>query len=58
MPFVILDAQGKPLVDVAGNLIVLASREEAERWLAKGERVEPYIARRHDRANIAPATGG
>jgi hypothetical protein len=50
MPFVIVGAQGKPLVDVAGDLIVLASRDEAQRWL-KGERVERYVARRHSEGN-------
>jgi hypothetical protein len=48
MPFVIIDAAGKPLCDAAGELIVLATREEAARWTTKGERVEPYIARRHE----------
>ena len=48
MPFVILDTAGKPLRDVAGDLIVLALREEAARWTTRGERVEPYVPRRHD----------
>lgn len=54
MPFVILDTAGKPLRDVAGDLIVLALREEAARWTTRGERVEPYIPRRHD----GDGTGG
>ena len=49
MPFVIIDTAGQPLRDVAGELIVLAGREEAARWTIRGERVEPYISRRHDR---------
>lgn len=48
MAFVIIDTNGKPLCDVAGELIVLHQREEAARWTTKGERVEPYIPRRHD----------
>jgi hypothetical protein len=47
MQFVIIDTEGKPLADVAGQLILLGSREEAARWLARGERVEPYIPKRH-----------
>ena len=52
----IIDAVGKPLRDVAGNLIVLALREEAARWTTRGERVEPYVPRRHDgNAIVAPS---
>ena len=47
MSFVIIDTEGKPLRDVAGDLIVLAAREEAARWTTRGERVEPFIPRRH-----------
>jgi len=54
MPYVIIDTAGLPLRDVAGNLIVLEAREEAVRWTTSGERVEPYISRRHDRANSDP----
>ena len=50
MPFVIIDTAGKPLRNVAGDLIVLAARDEAVRWTTRGERVEPYIPRRHDPA--------
>lgn len=48
MEFVIIDTGGKPLTDAAGKVIVLGSRDEARRWLARGERVEPYIPKRHD----------
>ena len=54
MSFVIVDTKGKPLRDVAGDLIILAMREEAARWTTRGERVEPYIPRRHD----GDGTGG
>ncbi len=37
MPFVIIDTGGQPLRDVAGDLIVLAAREEAARWTTRGE---------------------
>jgi hypothetical protein len=47
MQFVIIDTKGKPLADVAGQLILLGSREEATRWLARGERVEAFIPKRH-----------
>ena len=47
MAFVIMDTAGQPLRDAAGGLIVLAVREEAARWVTRGERVEPYIERRH-----------
>ena len=40
MPFVIIDTAGQPLRDLAGDLIVLNTREEAARWTTKGERVE------------------
>jgi hypothetical protein len=33
MAFVILDRDGKPLADLEGNLILLASRAEAKAWL-------------------------
>ena len=57
MPFVIIDTEGKPLRDAAGDLIVLAAREEAARWTTRGERVEPYIPRRHDRYGCIAASG-
>ena len=47
MQFVIINTEGKPLADAAGQLILLGSRGEATRWLARGERVEPYIPKRH-----------
>ena len=56
MPFVIIDTAGKPLRDVAGDLIVLAAREEAARWTTRGERVEPYVARRHDPKTLTGTT--
>ena len=53
--FVIIDTAGQPLRDMAGDLIMLAAREEAARWTTRGERVEPYIPRRHDRGPaVAP----
>lgn len=56
MPFVIIDTAGRPLRDVAGDLIILAQREEAARWTTRGEGVEPYVPRRHDsEAMVAPS---
>jgi len=54
MPYVIIDTAGMPLRDVAGDLIVLEAREEAARWTTRGERVEPYIPRRHDPVTCGP----
>jgi hypothetical protein len=42
MPFVILDTAGKPLAEVDGSLILLASEQEARSFLRPGERVERY----------------
>ena len=47
MQFVIIEAGGKPLADVAGQIILIGSRDEAQRWLARGERVERYVPSRH-----------
>ena len=47
MPFVIIDAEGKPLSDIANEVIVLCTRDEARSWLVRGEWVEPYIPARH-----------
>jgi len=49
MQFVIIDTAGEPLRDAGGELIVLTTREEAARWTTRGERVEAFIPRRHDR---------
>ena len=41
MAFVIITATGEPVCDLLGQLITLATREEARRFLLPGERVEP-----------------
>ena len=37
MPFVILDAEGQPLTDADGNLILVASEAEAREFLMRGD---------------------
>jgi hypothetical protein len=46
--WVIVGADGKPIADIRGNVPVFTSREEAERWLMAGERVQ----------QCAPMNGG
>ena len=57
MQFVIIGRDGKPLTDAAGKIILLGSRDEARRWLARGERVEAYVPKRHviDGGRVAPS---
>jgi hypothetical protein len=43
--WVIFGADGKPIADFHGNVPVFTCREEAERWLMPGERVEQLSAR-------------
>jgi len=43
--WVIVGADGKPIADIRGNVPVFTCREEAERWLMPGERVELLSAR-------------
>ncbi|QGN54133.1 hypothetical protein [Novosphingobium sp. Gsoil 351] len=50
MPFIIIDAEGKPLCDDVGERIVLASHQEALRWVKSGEQVVPYLDRRRQRS--------
>jgi hypothetical protein len=54
MPYVILDAAGEPLRDLAGVLIVLPTRTEAERWLMPGWRVRPLTMRDRERERPLP----
>ena len=58
MQFVIIDTAGKPLADIAGKLILLGTRDEARRWLARGERVEPYVPKLHDATKVEVPTSG
>ena len=58
MQFVIIDTAGKPLADNAGMLILLGTRDEARRWLARGERVEPYVPKLHDATKIEALASG
>ena len=43
--WVISGADGKPAANIRGNVPVFTFREEAERWLMPGERVEQLAAR-------------
>jgi hypothetical protein len=43
--WVIVGADGEPIADIRGNVSVFTCREEAERWLMPGERVEQLAAR-------------
>jgi hypothetical protein len=42
MPFVIIDKDGQPLTDASGELVVLASLDEALKWVGTNERAEPW----------------